>query len=225
MNVAVILSAGSGTRFNKGNNPKQFFDLNGKPMLLYSLELFQEQGFIDGFVVVSREDLIPRTKELIAKFNKCLSVVEGGERRQDSVFNALNWIDANLDGCERVFIHDSARPFCSAGLIKKLHESSVNNKAVIPVLKSEDTLKELNGSLVLRTLDRNLIFRVQTPQVFDFKLLYECYNKFPSDVLATDDSSLLEHFGEKVVCIEGERTNIKVTYLEDVRETVSRGVC
>ncbi len=223
MNIALILSAGSGTRFNKGTSPKQFFELNGKPMLLYSMDLFQEQSYIDGFVVVARKDLVHKTKEITSGYNKCMSVIEGGERRQDSVSNALDWINSNAKNCKVVFIHDAARPFCSSNLVSKLYKTSMEHKAVIPVLKSEDTLKELNGSVVVRTLDRNVIFRVQTPQIFDFKLLYECYNSFPKDTLATDDAYLLEYLGHEVHCIEGEKSNIKVTYLEDVEQIGKKG--
>ncbi len=216
MNVAVILSAGSGERFDKGT-PKQFFDLNGKPIINYSFELFQNTDDVDCFIVVSRKDLITKTKSIADMFSKCRGVIEGGERRQDSVFNALEWIDKNIKNCKKVVIHDSARPVPGNALIKRLFDASEKNSSVIPIIESDDTLKQKDGEFVAKTLDRNSIVRVQTPQVFDFHLLFDCYQKLPKQTLATDDAFLIEHFGHKVFCVEGEKFNIKVTYPSDIK--------
>lgn len=216
MNIAVILSAGSGERFSK-ELPKQFFSLNNKPVISYSFEFFQNLSNVDAFLVVSRKDLIEKTSSMVSSFPKCLAVIEGGERRQDSVFNALSWIEHNAKGCKKVLIHDSARPFPGTALLKRLFDASKENKAVIPVVKSDDTLKQKQGDFVTATLNRDSIVRVQTPQLFDLSLLLDCYKKFPQKELATDDAFLVEYFGHKVFCVDGERSNIKVTYHSDIK--------
>ncbi len=216
MNIAVILSAGSGTRFGS-DEPKQFYNLFGKPIIEHSLDLFQNYKKIDKIVVVARQDLVERTKDLSKKFNKCIIVVNGGARRQDSVFNALSWIQENIREVSKVLIHDAARPFIDKDLLDRLFSSVTNNDAVIPVIKSDDTLKKVNDNVVVSTLDRNEIVRVQTPQIFDFNVLFNCYNELPKDTTVTDDASVLEFFSKKVFCVEGSEKNIKVTYQDDIR--------
>ncbi len=216
MNIAVILSAGSGTRF-RSEDPKQFYKLHGKPILEHSLELFQNYEDIDKFLVVAREDLIARTKEISNKFEKCLCVIGGGARRQDSVFNALLWIRENVKGVNKVLVHDAARPFVEQELLNRLLKASLDNDAVIPVIKSDDTLKKVESNVVVSTIDRNEIVRVQTPQIFNFNILFDCYNKLSKDITVTDDASVLEYFSKKVFCVEGSKKNIKVTYQEDLK--------
>ena len=216
MNVALILSAGSGDRFSK-EIPKQFFELKNKPIINYSLELFENEDAIDGFIIVSRGDLVLKTQDISKNFSKCLAVIEGGARRQDSVFNGLVWIDKNIKDCKKVFIHDAARPLVSKTLMSELHKNSDIYSAVVPTIKSDDTLKQIEGDFIVKTIDRAKIVRVQTPQVFSFSLLLDCYKKFPNDSLATDDAFLIEHFGHKVFCVKGERSNIKVTYPYDLK--------
>ena len=215
MNIAVILSAGSGKRF-KNDIPKQFLDLNGFPIILRSIDKLEKAKFIDGIVVVSHPDYIEKIKKLVAPYTKIIAVVEGGIRRQDSVFNALKWIKKNSK-CSKVWVHDSARPLFSQDLLERLYVSSLVEEAVVPVIPSDDTLKRVDKGYVAATLDRTNIYRVQTPQVFSFELLYKAYSKFSDTVDATDDAFLMERFDVKIFIVEGEASNIKLTYPVDIR--------
>jgi len=215
MNIAVILSAGSGKRF-ESDIPKQFLKLKGVQIINYSLKKFQESPLIDAIVVVSGKESLDRTKEISKTFSKVISVVSGGERRQDSVFNALSLINKQ-GGCDKVIIHDSARPLFTAALLGALINGSKGEKALIPVIPLEDTVKKVKGSLVDKTLDRKDLVRVQTPQVFDFRALFDAYLKFPKDSLATDDAFIMEYFGNEVRLISGEKSNIKITYPDDIK--------
>jgi len=215
MNIAVILSAGSGSRF-KSDVPKQFLDLNGKPVISQSLEKFERSKFIDAIVVAVNPEHAERTKVLTSAYKKVIAVVNGGIRRQDSVFNALKWIEKNTK-CSKVWIHDAARPLFSTDLMERLNERSLKEGAVIPVIPSNDTLKKIDDGVVIATLDRSNVYRVQTPQVFDFKVLYEAYSKFSDTIEATDDAFLIERLGVKIFTVEGEANNIKLTYPMDIK--------
>ena len=215
MNIAVILSAGSGKRF-ESEVPKQLLDLNGSQIISYSLNKFQNTDFIDSIILVSNKDYLEETKLLASSFSKVVDVIVGGERRQDSVFNALSWIKEH-GVCKKVFIHDAARPLFTNELLVSLKLASENNEAVIPVIPLEDTVKRIKDGVVESTIDRKNIVRVQTPQVFDFAKLYDCYIEFPNKLNATDDAFIIEYFGEEVKIIDGEKNNIKVTYPDDIR--------
>jgi 2-C-methyl-D-erythritol 4-phosphate cytidylyltransferase len=216
MNIAVILSAGSGVRFNS-TVPKQFLLLNGKPVINYSLKRFQENNSIDRILVVSSPDNMDRTKELCSGFSKVTEVIAGGKRRQDSVWNGLEWINKNAKGCKLVLIHDSARPLFSSGLIDKLITSASKNGAAIPVIPTDDTIKEKHGDAIKRTLERDNLVRVQTPQVFDLGKIHTAYSKFPKEQTATDDAFVAEFFGIKVYTVAGEVSNIKITNPVDLK--------
>jgi len=215
MNIAVILSAGSGSRF-KADVPKQFLNLNGKPVLLSSLDKFENTKFIDAIVVVSHPNHIKKVNEYTKAYKKVIAVIEGGLRRQDSVFNALKWIKNNSK-CSKVWIHDSARPLFSKEMLERLYTQSLKEEAVIPVIPSDDTLKKVENGYVASTLDRASILRVQTPQVFGLETLYKAYTKFCDTVEATDDAFLMELFGVKISIVEGEASNIKLTYPLDIK--------
>ena len=215
MNIAVILSAGSGTRF-KSEVPKQFLNINGHPVLSLSLDKFEKSKFIDSIIVVAHSEHIKKIEEITSKYKKVIAIVEGGARRQDSVFNALKWINKNAE-CSKVWIHDSARPLFSPGLMERLNIKSAAEVAVIPVVASNDTLKKVDDGVVVATLDRSSIYRVQTPQVFSFKALYEAYSKFSDTIDATDDAFLMERLGVKIFTVEGEVDNIKLTYPTDIK--------
>ena len=215
MNIAVILSAGQGTRFNS-DVPKQFLALNGRPVISLSLENFERAKFIDSIVVVAHSEHIKNVKELAAKYKKVVAVVEGGKRRQDSVFNALKWINKNTK-CVKVWVHDSARPIFSSSLMERLNMKSLTEDAVIPIVPSNDTLKKIDDGIVVATLDRSSIYRVQTPQVFSFSVLYDAYSKFSDTIDATDDAFLMERLGVKICTVEGEANNIKLTYPTDIK--------
>jgi 2-C-methyl-D-erythritol 4-phosphate cytidylyltransferase len=215
MNIAVILSAGSGKRFG-AEIPKQLLQLNKVQIINYSLQKFQDTDFIDAIELVSHQDDLEDSKKISSAFSKTIAVLRGGERRQDSVFNALSWIEKH-GNCKKVFIHDAARPLFTIQLLHSLYFASQENLAVIPAVALEDTVKLIKESVVDSTLERKNIVRVQTPQIFSFDKLYASYIKFPKDIVATDDAFVMEYFGEKVKIISGEKNNIKITYPDDIK--------
>jgi 2-C-methyl-D-erythritol 4-phosphate cytidylyltransferase len=216
MNIAIILSAGSGKRLGS-EIPKQLLKLNGVRIINYSIQKFQDSEFIDGIVLVSHHEQLEVSKKIAEAFSKVLAVITGGERRQDSVFNALSWIKEQGNTCEKVFIHDAARPLFTKDLLNSLYIESKNKLALIPCIPLEDTVKLVKDNAIDSTLERKNIVRVQTPQVFDFDKLYSSYLKFPKNLLATDDAFVMEYFGEEVKIISGEKKNIKITYPDDIK--------
>lgn len=221
-NVAIVLAAGAGKRMNS-NIPKQYMELKGKPVLYYSLKVFQD-SFIDRIVLVCRpEDADYCRQEYVEKYaiSKITDIVLGGAERYNSVMNALATID--VDGY--VYIHDGARPFINADVLFRLKESLDRGMAAIAAVPVKDTIKiaDANGQ-VIDTPDRNSLYQIQTPQAFDIKSIKAAYAKLAEEeknaslnIKITDDAMVMEHFGEeKVYLVMGDYNNIKITTPEDV---------
>jgi len=205
----ILLGAGKGERL-KSDIPKSFVKINGKELFLYSIEKFYKFG--DKIFLTLPESYIEKGKEILKDKFPDVIIVGGGKERKDSVLNCLKRIEG--DGI--VLIHDVARPFVSENLIEKVIEGTEKYGACIPVLKMVDTVKEIKDNFVEKTLDRENIFIVQTPQGFKKDLIKTAYLKF-KNINGTDDSFFVEKMGyNKIYCIEGEKTNIKITYQEDL---------
>ena len=207
---ALILSAGSSTRFG-GTIKKQFYELKGKPVLYYSVNAFNKSRFIDEIVLVTAKEDIEAVKDLVKKysFNKVKYVVEGGNTRQESVKNGLEKLE---DG--NVLIHDSARPLVDEEIISSLLKALNSYDGVTPALKSVDTIIKVENNELSSLEDRNLLYRLQTPQVFKVKTIKEAHQKFQGKN-ATDDTQLVKLLGKKVCIIEGKEQLMKLTRLED----------
>ncbi|WP_195971801.1 2-C-methyl-D-erythritol 4-phosphate cytidylyltransferase [Clostridium thermobutyricum] len=215
MNSAIILAGGRGKRMNSKVS-KQYIDINGKPILYYTIKKFMDCDSIDNIVVVVPKDEIEYfEKEIVIKYDlKVDLIVAGGTERQDSVFNGLKAIK-NTD---IVLIHDGARPFLSKELIEKGIEFVKIHKSVAPGVMPKDTIKVKDeNSFSKETLNRSSLVAVQTPQIFDYNLIFECHKKVKEDkAIVTDDTSVAELYGNKVFLYEGEYTNIKITTPEDL---------
>lgn len=213
--VAIILAGGKGQRFSK-DIPKQFYDLNGYPIIYYSLNAFNSNHFVDEIVVVSSREYLEATRDICNPFHKVSNVVIGGETRSIS---SMNGVMSIRNSNSYVLIHDSARPFLTSELIERLLSNVEETGAVIPVIRSVDTLVkvEKNG-YVANTLDRNSIFRVQTPQCFKYEVIFEAYRRYLNKFIDfPDDSYLVIKEGiSKVKTIEGDTRNIKITTPEDL---------
>ena len=207
---ALILSAGSSTRFG-GTIKKQFYELKGKPVLYYSVNAFNKSKLIDEIVLVTAKEDIEAVKDLVKKysFNKVKYVVEGGNTRQESVKNGLAKLE---DG--NVLIHDSARPLVDEEIISSLLKALNSYDGVTPALKSVDTIIKVENNELSSLEDRNLLYRLQTPQVFKVKTIKEAHQKFQGKN-ATDDTQLVKLLGKKVCIIEGKEQLMKLTRLED----------
>lgn len=208
----VIAAAGQGSRMGTKTN-KQFIMLNQKPVITYSLDFFEKQDAVDEIVVVTsakeldfcRNDIIARNK-----YQKISAVLTGGQQRQDSVWSALQYLGQDTD---YVAVHDGARPLLSADVLNRLLEAAEDWGAAIPGVPSRDTIKMINkDSFVRQTLDRNVIYSIQTPQVFKFKELYTAYKYAEEEgFYATDDAALFEKYIGQVKVVEGDYDNIKIT--------------
>jgi len=214
---AVIVSAGKGHRFMKGKK-KQFYLLADKPILAHTLDKFENCPLIHSILlVVGQEDMDYCLKEIIEKYQylKISQVVPGGKRRQESVKNGIDALPKDVD---IVVIHDGVRPFVTEEMIEESIRSAVRFQAVVMAMPVKETIKMVQrDGTVLKTLDRESLWQIQTPQTFQVKLIKEAYHRATEDgFIATDDASLVERLGVKVHILPGSYTNIKITTAEDL---------
>ncbi len=212
---AIILSGGRGKRMGSVQS-KQYIDLNGKPILYYTLNQFINNKLIDKIILVVPEDEKEYCKkEVLDKYDLTVdNLVSGGNQRQGSVYNAL----VELKETEIVLIHDGARPFVSQRIINDAIRYARIYKATAPGIMPKDTIKVKNkDNFSVNTLTRSNLVAIQTPQAFDFDMIYECHRKVKErNIVVTDDTMVVELFGNKVYIYEGDYTNIKITTPEDL---------
>ena len=217
-NVAVVLCAGRGTRMNS-EVQKQYLLIKGKPVVYYSLIAFEKCPFIDEIVLVTGKEEIEYCRhEIIEKYNlkKVKSIVAGGKERYHSVFEGLKAIGC----CDYVYIHDGARPFIDQELLQRACDSVRIHKACVVGMPVKDTIK-ISGQdgFADHTPDRSKLWMVQTPQVFQYSLVYQAYDKimkYPG-IQVTDDAMVVEQMGQaKIKLVEGSYKNIKITTPEDL---------
>jgi 2-C-methyl-D-erythritol 4-phosphate cytidylyltransferase len=215
--AAIIPAAGSGVRLGV-HESKPFLLLGGKPLLIHTLRRFQDCSEVDELVLVVRATDLKRAKALILEYRleKVVGVVEGGQRRQDSVYRGLK----RLDGREVAFvlIHDAVRPFLSLAKVHEIIRVTKKHSAAVLAVQPKDTIKlSSDASFVQTTLDRTKLWAVQTPQCFATDLLMKAYESaFKDDFVGTDDASLVERLGIGVSIVEGSYDNIKITTQDDL---------
>lgn len=214
--VAIILAAGQGKRMQAGYN-KVFMTLGGKPILEYVLEAFQHCPLIDGVIVVAQKEEVDYFHQFFGSesYSKIIGVVAGGQERQDSVHQGLKLLP---DNCQRVLIHDGARPFVSGQIIQRVVEAIQEECGVVAGVPVKDTIKRVaDYQMVAETLCRDRLWSIQTPQGFSCKQIVSCYDQAMSDgYYGTDDASLVERYGGHVQVVLGAYENIKVTTPEDI---------
>jgi 2-C-methyl-D-erythritol 4-phosphate cytidylyltransferase len=215
--LAIVLAGGAGKRMGSSTN-KQFLLLDNKPIIVHTLQIFQECKPIDGiYLVVNHKDLPVIQEEILEQyhFNKILKLVIGGRLRQDSVRNGLEAID---EACDIVTIHDAARPFVSPSFIEKSIFLMEMFDAIIPAIPAKDTVKMISKEgFVMKTLERDALWHVQTPQTFKYELIIKAYREgMAKKLCGYDDSTFIEYLGKKVKVMEGSPYNIKITTPEDL---------
>ncbi len=214
---ALIVSAGKGHRF-MGEKKKQFYLLANKPILAHTLDKFEACPLVHSILlVVGEEDMDYSLKEIVEKYQykKVSQIIPGGKRRQESVKNGLDLLPKNT---EVVVIHDGVRPLVTREMIEESIRSAMRFRAVVFAMPVKETIKVAHSDgTVLRTLERESLWQVQTPQSFQVDLIKKAYTKaFEDGFMGTDDASLVERLGEKVYILPGAYANIKITTPEDL---------
>ncbi len=215
--AAIIAASGMGKRMGAAEK-KQYLLLEGIPILGRTVGAFLSHPGIEQIVVVVPPGEIVHTRKILKPFCSLdqLVFVEGGKRRQDSVFNGLKMVDP---GTALVCIHDGVRPLVSKSLIDAVVEAAAQWGAAVPVVPVTDTVKEVSADgFIKRTVPREKLRRAQTPQVFRQELIREAYRKAELlGIQATDDSYLLELLGFKVATVPGDPENVKITSPHDLK--------
>ena len=207
--TAIIVAAGSGSRFNS-DTPKQFLEINGKPVIVHTTERFQSAPCIDSIVLVLAADQAQAFDS--AAFSKVKKVVAGGSTRAQSVRNGLEAAsDADI-----VAVHDGARPLVSVAEIERTIAKAKETGAACLVAPVTDTIKSVRGDEIADTLDRAKLRRALTPQAFKIDVLRKAFEGVDPSESVTDECYLVEKLGHPVSIVEGSPRNIKITHPEDL---------
>lgn len=216
MNSAIIAAAGMGARM-ASDRPKQFLHLAGTPIIFHTLQPFEECDSIQEVIVVLPAEESAAFLALAGKrgLRKLSRVVPGGTTRADSVKRGLLAIRSATAGI--VAVHDGVRPFVTVEEIERVVTAAESDGAAILVAPATDTIKQVNGDSVVKTLDRSELRRALTPQCFRYELLRKAYEHADvNDPSLTDESALVERTGARVTIVEGSNRNIKITTRQDL---------
>lgn len=205
--IAIIVAGGSGTRFG-AELPKQFLELGGRPVLMRTISAFRG-GFSD-VIVTLPEGQMALWRELCERYGFAVPhrVVAGGETRWHSVKNALDSI-GDISDVDIIAVHDGVRPLVTAEVIGRTVEAARRDGAAIPVVMLNDSVRQVEKG-ASHALDRSTLRAVQTPQVFDARVLMAAYGQ-PFESTFTDDASVVERAGHSVTLVEGDPQNLKIT--------------
>ena len=215
--TAIVLSAGSGSRM-KSSVPKQYMDLLGKPVLYYSLFVFQTSDVDEIILVTGAKDIEYCRKQIVDKYSltKVKHIVPGGDERYKSVYEGLK----AAEGADYILIHDGARPMLDKDIITRSMISVKKDRACVVAVPVKDTIKIVDeDNYAVSTPDRSTLWQVQTPQAFSYDLIRGAYDKVVAsdEQTVTDDAQVLElALGRTSRLIEGSYRNIKVTTPEDL---------
>ena len=215
MNTAIIVAAGTGSRF-ASNQPKQFAQILGKPLLIHTLERFESCPAIDEIILVlsesGREEF--ETINLRFEISKLRAIVTGGATRAESVKNGLDAVAAKTANV--VAVHDGARPLVSIDEITRTVERAAETGAACLVTEVTDTIKTIRVDEISGTLDRDKLRRALTPQAFRYEVLKRAFKFGDTGDAVTDECYLVEKLGHPIAFVEGSSRNIKITRPEDM---------
>lgn len=217
MNYAIIVAAGKGKRMKNKVN-KILLALNNQPIIYHSVKQFEDSPLIDKILLIANKDDIIDLNNLIKKNNfKKTEIIEGGEQRQDSVYNGIKLLK-NAKEDDIIIIHNGVNPFISNSLIETIIKNTKEYGACAVAFKAKDTIKQADeNNLVIKTLNRETLWQIQTPQSAKYKLLVRAFVKAYNDnYYGTDDVELIERLGEKVKLIECSTENFKITTPTDL---------
>lgn len=207
--AAIITAGGSSSRF--GNTNKLLEIINSKAIIRHTVDAFLAVSEIENIIIVANISIIFELEQIFGG-NPRISIIEGGNTRQQSVFNGL----MACKDTDYVLIHDGARPMISQEIIKKSMNMVQEKQALTVAAKTIDTIKLVDENLkIIKTVDRSNLFNTQTPQVFNYKLIKEAHEKLAGENF-TDDAGMLEFLGKDVYILEGEYKNTKITTQSDL---------
>ncbi|HZR45588.1 MAG TPA: 2-C-methyl-D-erythritol 4-phosphate cytidylyltransferase [Candidatus Manganitrophaceae bacterium] len=220
MTHAVIPAAGRGERMGSKTR-KQFLALCGRPVIVHTLSIFQKSPFIDDILCVASKEDQPFLERLIAEhgLTKVKRILPGGERRQDSVQVAIEYLEREGRPDDIVLVHDGVRPLVPPELIERVAREAYKSGGAVAALPVTDSLKEVSADgIIEKSVAREKIWSMQTPQAFRLSLLIEACRKAAGDgFYGTDEAMLVERIGVPIRCIQGSSENIKITTPSDLK--------
>lgn len=221
----VVLAGGKGTRMGNVEKPKQFMEIGGKPIMIHTIEKFAVYPEFEKIIVLSPKQWIPHTRDIISRYihdNENIVVIEGGSTRNETIMNAIRYIEENhrLDDDTIIVTHDSVRPFVTHRILEENILYAKQFGATDTVIPATDTIVESRDHGCITNIpDRAMMYQGQTPQSFHAKKLRELYEGLTDEEkeILTDACKILVMKGEKVHLVDGEVFNIKITYPYDIR--------
>ena len=220
MNVALILAAGVDARFQM-DIPKQFVNVNNRPIIVYTLEIFQQHPDIDEIVVCCLDGWQELVRVYGKQFNisKLKNIIQGGKNAQESTYHGLEALKDRMGSGDIVVVHDAIRPNVSEEIItSSILTCRKQNMGVAATYIMDNIIHSKNGKEGYESINRNQIMKVQTPQAFDYQYIWDMHKKALAEksLGAWDNSSMLTSMGEKVYFSEGSDLNLKINTTEDV---------
>lgn len=220
MNVALILAGGTDSKF-KMDIPKQFVNVNNRPIIVYTLEVFQKHPEIDEIIVTCLDGWQEMVRVYSKQFNvtKLTDIISGGKDAQESTYKGLKLLRERMDKGDVVVVHDAIRPLVSEEIISKSLEKCRKKGMGVSATPIMDTIMHSdNGKEGYQSINRYEIMKVQTPQAFDYQVIMELHERAIAEncLGAWDNSSMITKLGEKVYFSEGSDVNIKINTVEDV---------
>src|SRR3989344_9565318 len=217
MNIAIIVAGGKGKRMHTRIN-KLFLLLNKEPIIYHAIKKFQDSKNINKIILVIRPEDRNKFGAIIKKnnFNKIIKVVDGGIERQDSVYNGIKAID-NAKDDDIILIHNAVNPFVDEATINNCISATKKYGAAVVGFPAKDTIKVVQDGFVRQTIDRRLVWQVQTPQAMKYFLAKKAFEiAYRDGYYSTDDVSLVEKIGGQVKVVYCDRSNIKITDQHDL---------
>jgi len=218
---AILVAAGSGLRFAQTgeSQPKQFIDLQGRPLFLWPLEILSKHARVSRIVVVTLAERVSLVQQIVRDHGMAekVDVTAGGATRQESVWHGLRALSSIMPPESIVLIHDAARPFLTSAIVDATIHGAETNGACTVAIPASDTIKRVSNGVIDATLDRNELVYVQTPQAGRLDWLCAAHRSARENGFSTtDDAALLEAAGHKVKVVPGSSNNLKITNKDDL---------
>lgn len=216
MNIAIILASGMGKRMGTKKN-KMLLELGGKPLIFYAIDNFERSTYVDKIILVVREDELDTMRDIVEKYRfiKVVHITCGREERQHSGHNGVRCVEKNFENGDDIILlfHNGANPFVTNEEIGRVIVCACEHGAAVVAHKTKDTIRRVDLEGLSRgVVDRSDLWNMQTPQAMQFVLARDAFNVAHNDnFLGTDDVSLVERLGKKVMIVEASDNNFKVT--------------